>query len=436
MQHATFTGSNGELTINTDTKVAQVHDGVTPGGFPLDYTLNVKRFGAKGDGMTDDTAPIQAAINAMVAKGSTLVFPEGDYRITSGLTISSAYLDRIRGFGRTSITWGGSADASAKMITITGSYGLEIDHIQLRSNVSAVGTAIWFKVDGRGSTLTECKLTRVQIDGVSGKIGTCVKIGGSASADANNDFHQFENCIFTNYSFAGVWIASSQAYNIGLRFTKCVANSVGDYGVYAEFGSFNAYGGGFAGNNVSDVYLGTPNGSPINIEAFNSESSRRLLVTGGPSSAQYVIVLKNGRWSGDRIHPDLKAIDIKCAGNVLVDGCRIGGTPCDQVNLVLMDANNAPDKTTFCIENSIIHSNAPDIFSDQRPTTVLNSFQISGAAPDIRKIPQFITDHLALRNGVAIKSLPEHANNAAARDAGLDLGELYRNGDTVHVVHR
>lgn len=34
-QHATFTGANGEVTVNTDTHGLVVHDGSTPGGFPV-----------------------------------------------------------------------------------------------------------------------------------------------------------------------------------------------------------------------------------------------------------------------------------------------------------------------------------------------------------------------------------------------------------------
>lgn len=34
-QHASFTGAAGELTVDTTKKTAVVHDGVTPGGFPL-----------------------------------------------------------------------------------------------------------------------------------------------------------------------------------------------------------------------------------------------------------------------------------------------------------------------------------------------------------------------------------------------------------------
>ena len=47
-----------------------------------DYTLNVRDFGAKGDGIQDDTTYIQAAIMAC-PKNSRVLIPEGVYRITS-----------------------------------------------------------------------------------------------------------------------------------------------------------------------------------------------------------------------------------------------------------------------------------------------------------------------------------------------------------------
>ena len=35
LQHETFIGGQGEVTVNTDTWQAVVHDGITPGGYPL-----------------------------------------------------------------------------------------------------------------------------------------------------------------------------------------------------------------------------------------------------------------------------------------------------------------------------------------------------------------------------------------------------------------
>jgi hypothetical protein len=35
-EHSTFTGLVGEITVDTDKDTVVVHDGVTPGGKPLD----------------------------------------------------------------------------------------------------------------------------------------------------------------------------------------------------------------------------------------------------------------------------------------------------------------------------------------------------------------------------------------------------------------
>lgn len=48
--------------------------------------VNVKDFGAKGDGLTDDTVAIQAAFNS----GKSVWFPNGEYLLTKSLTINNA----------------------------------------------------------------------------------------------------------------------------------------------------------------------------------------------------------------------------------------------------------------------------------------------------------------------------------------------------------
>ena len=50
--------------------------------------INVKAYGAKGDGTTDDTAAITAAENALTASGGVVYFPAGTY-IVAGLTKQS-----------------------------------------------------------------------------------------------------------------------------------------------------------------------------------------------------------------------------------------------------------------------------------------------------------------------------------------------------------
>jgi hypothetical protein len=51
--------------------------------------LSAADFGAVGDGTTDDTAALQAALNTITgASGSFLVIPPGNYKVTSTLTVT------------------------------------------------------------------------------------------------------------------------------------------------------------------------------------------------------------------------------------------------------------------------------------------------------------------------------------------------------------
>jgi hypothetical protein len=50
--------------------------------------INVIDFGAIGDGVTDDTAAIQAAVDAS-SSGSVILFPAGDYKISSSVAVSN-----------------------------------------------------------------------------------------------------------------------------------------------------------------------------------------------------------------------------------------------------------------------------------------------------------------------------------------------------------
>jgi predicted small lipoprotein YifL len=56
-------------------------------------SIDVRNYGAKGDGQRDDTAAIQAAINAIPASGGTVLFPPGTYIVaptkTTGIAIRS-----------------------------------------------------------------------------------------------------------------------------------------------------------------------------------------------------------------------------------------------------------------------------------------------------------------------------------------------------------
>src|SRR5208283_2467007 len=53
--------------------------------------INVRDYGARGNGLSDDTAAIRAAIAAVPASGGTVYLPCGTYLISSGLTITTSH---------------------------------------------------------------------------------------------------------------------------------------------------------------------------------------------------------------------------------------------------------------------------------------------------------------------------------------------------------
>jgi len=87
-----------EAVVKTNAS-AVVYDPAGLGAVPttvedkLRETVSVKDFGAVGDGVTDDTAAIQAAFTACATSGQGLYFPAGTYNASSALTMGSHDLD-------------------------------------------------------------------------------------------------------------------------------------------------------------------------------------------------------------------------------------------------------------------------------------------------------------------------------------------------------
>jgi hypothetical protein len=100
--------------------------------------VNAKDFGAVGDGSTDDTTAMQAAITAVATTGQGLYIPAGTYKITSALT-STGHLNMF-GDGDKSIISFSAATIAGSGLTVSGS----LTQIQNISSASAGNLSVAF----------------------------------------------------------------------------------------------------------------------------------------------------------------------------------------------------------------------------------------------------------------------------------------------------
>ena len=82
-------------------------------GAPTNFTpvLNVKNYGAKGNGTTDDTAAINAVISQAPSAGSVVYLPAGTYRLTQPLYLKPNMILRGDGSALTSLIFEGAGTA-------------------------------------------------------------------------------------------------------------------------------------------------------------------------------------------------------------------------------------------------------------------------------------------------------------------------------------
>lgn len=97
----------------------------------LRETVSVRDFGAVGDGVTDDTAAIQAAVNAVSAAGrGEVYFPAGTYKTTATVTISSSNVSLVgAGIGVSFIY---PAQSSGDVIYFSGTTGTPLQRVGMR----------------------------------------------------------------------------------------------------------------------------------------------------------------------------------------------------------------------------------------------------------------------------------------------------------------
>lgn len=161
-------------------------------------------FGAVGDGVTDDTAAIQAAIGSLNVSdttepmGGVVYFPPGEYRVTDaidladsrnvtllGATLNAANEPSTTGSGTSRINYTGTA--ATRLFDCRSTYGFMAQGLSVTHDASWSGTMFDFDHSDSGSDSQHMRITNCALAGFLQNTCTLVSFN-------NAIFGRIENC--------------------------------------------------------------------------------------------------------------------------------------------------------------------------------------------------------------------------------------------------
>lgn len=231
-------GLDGKYLYGSGATLRPIHDKFS------EAFISVKDFGAAGDGITDDTAALQAAVNAIKAAGSgKLRIPAGNYKISStaislassstGITIegdgssastitqSTASTDSFDASGTTGLILRGIGFAGGG-VTLTNPSATLIDSCSL-GTPSGVGLTL---SGGTRTTLRDCTIGGSTIS-VAAAASTALSItGGRLTAAIGVKFSGASGQFYaSNVEFDGgtgaQWAAGTTVNGLPFTFVDC-----------------------------------------------------------------------------------------------------------------------------------------------------------------------------------------------------------------------
>ena len=298
----------------------------------LAQTVSVKDFGAVGDGVADDTAAIQAAVDQL-PYGQALYFPTGTYKITDEITIPaelsfSFYGDGSRASTVQQVTVGKSGFVSANNPPTTA-----VNWCQIRDMGITGHNGFGWGFDMNGMSRANYINVLFESWGYTSKTGGCVRLRASIIV-------VFTNCVF-NASNYGIYNEETlvTAWNGGGCFGCCFEV------LFAPAVEGNYLNGlSFVGNTIESCYSG---GVRVNIGGggliFHGNYFEENTTSGGAGtyfdiylgSASYIKGVDirgnyfNGKVTGAT--EDYVPIRVKYAYGLTIDANELTASPTGQL---------------------------------------------------------------------------------------------------------
>lgn len=120
-------GAKGFFALPAGSAPDYPNDSGTATVVPRPSVTDVRDYGATGDGSTDDTAAISAAVTAAHTAGTSIYFPAGEYLVTSFPALNDYDIVRGDGSDKSTIIYGGSGT----LITLTNKARVRFSHLNV-----------------------------------------------------------------------------------------------------------------------------------------------------------------------------------------------------------------------------------------------------------------------------------------------------------------
>lgn len=240
---------------------------------PVNVKDAVYGGGAKGDGTTDDTVAIQAAIDAAfgtagsphaitnAVQNRVLFFPPGKYKITASLVIPPVYGAIIAGSGR-GTTWI-NCTVSTTALKTNGMGYCSVSSIRITS--AAGGTCFDLNWDGSSPVSTQSN-TFSDMLFENGAFGVNIGAGGFQASE-----NLFSNCFWASQTTAGIKVFNYNALQNtieGGNFQNCAVGCLIDQGSITGI-----YSVGFQGSTTQDIIVNNSANDSMVISGCRTEST-------------------------------------------------------------------------------------------------------------------------------------------------------------------